>query len=311
MKNPILISCLLALAIATNAQQSDFPISSGPYLGQKPPGKVAELFADGIIANSQHSFHSNIIFNNDGTEAYWLKYDRNRTQNEIVYSKLENGKWSSPIKATFSINKMGDDAPFLSQDGKRLYFISRRPVDKVSKREKQAIWFSEKIDNKWLEPKPVPGEVNSLDGIHWQFSVDADYNLYFSCCVDIYSAARKGSIYYSKYSEGSYQKPVLLPNTINAPDEYNATPFISPEGDYLIFSRESPKTHKMQIYFSRQNNGEWENAVNISEYIGEFSHNCPIISLDRKYLFFLRYVNSFTQPFWVSAEFIEELRPKR
>lgn len=147
MKKLILINYLLAMAITTIAQQSDFPKLSGPYLGQKPPGSNAALFADGIIANSQHSYHTNIIFNNNGTEAYWHKYDRNRTQDEIVYSKLENGKWSSPIKASFSLNKMGDDAPVLSPDGKRIYFISKRPADGGSERGKQLIWFSERNEN--------------------------------------------------------------------------------------------------------------------------------------------------------------------
>ena len=56
----ILLAILLKSTITfCQSRQNDFPRLSGPYLGQKPPGKVAELFADGIIANSQHSFHSN------------------------------------------------------------------------------------------------------------------------------------------------------------------------------------------------------------------------------------------------------------
>lgn len=30
--------------------QDDFPLLEGPYLGQKPPGKTAEIFASGIIS---------------------------------------------------------------------------------------------------------------------------------------------------------------------------------------------------------------------------------------------------------------------
>ena len=40
MKKLILISCLLVAAITINAQQTDFPKLTGPYLGQKPPGDI-------------------------------------------------------------------------------------------------------------------------------------------------------------------------------------------------------------------------------------------------------------------------------
>jgi len=38
MKRLILSSCLLVSAMSVNARQKDFPILTGPYLGQKPPG---------------------------------------------------------------------------------------------------------------------------------------------------------------------------------------------------------------------------------------------------------------------------------
>ena len=46
MKNAILIiSILLVSALSIKAQQSNFPELTGPYLGQKPPGKTPEFFA--------------------------------------------------------------------------------------------------------------------------------------------------------------------------------------------------------------------------------------------------------------------------
>ena len=37
-----------------HAQLNDFAVLKGPYLGQKPPGKKAELFAPGVITYEVH-----------------------------------------------------------------------------------------------------------------------------------------------------------------------------------------------------------------------------------------------------------------
>jgi len=48
-----LISCLLlAAAIPIGVQHTDFSKLTGSYLGQKPPGKIPEIFAPGIISST-------------------------------------------------------------------------------------------------------------------------------------------------------------------------------------------------------------------------------------------------------------------
>lgn len=71
MKRLILIICmLLVMAITIDAQQSDFPKLTGPFLGQKPPGLVPEVFAPGVL--SQFSMlHGKIVFSPNGLEVFW------------------------------------------------------------------------------------------------------------------------------------------------------------------------------------------------------------------------------------------------
>lgn len=278
------------------------------YLEQNTPGTQPEMFADGIIANSQNSFHTNIVFTQNSQEVYWHKYDKKNSFDAIVYSRLENGKWSQPQVASFSKNGTGDDAPFISPDGKRLYFISKRPIPNYSQSLKQNIWFAERTESGWSEPEPLPQIINSMKVIHWQLSVDSSYNLYFGCCNDIYAVIRKGDIYWSKFVEGKYSTPEKLSEQINSSQDYNSTPYISSDGSYLMLSRENYKSHRVQIFISfRKSNSEWTEAQNIIRFIGDNEQNCPIVTPDGKYLFFLRYVNSFCQPFWVDAKFIREL----
>ena len=49
----IFISTSPMLAQGTIEGKSEFPVLKGPYLGQKPPGLTAEIFAPGIRKRGQ------------------------------------------------------------------------------------------------------------------------------------------------------------------------------------------------------------------------------------------------------------------
>ncbi|MBE0655504.1 MAG: hypothetical protein IH594_17005, partial [Bacteroidales bacterium] len=71
MKKLILISFVVAVALTTVAQQSDFSKLRGPYLGQNPPGLTPEIFAPGIISTEQFEFGG--TFSPDGTEFFFTR----------------------------------------------------------------------------------------------------------------------------------------------------------------------------------------------------------------------------------------------
>lgn len=54
----ILIGILLFIIpqIICTAQQKDFPVFKGPYLGQKPPGTTPEIFAQEIISTKADEY---------------------------------------------------------------------------------------------------------------------------------------------------------------------------------------------------------------------------------------------------------------
>src|ERR1700733_12903618 len=66
--------------------------------------------------------------------------------NTICFSKMINGKWTKPKKASFS-GKWKDWDPFISPDGKRLIFVSNRPLDGTPQDNPQKnnqLWY---VDN--------------------------------------------------------------------------------------------------------------------------------------------------------------------
>ncbi len=52
------------------AQQDDFPVFKGPYIGQKTPGMTPEVFAPGIIS-TEEKYELNSVFSLKEDEFYY------------------------------------------------------------------------------------------------------------------------------------------------------------------------------------------------------------------------------------------------
>ena len=81
-------------------------------------------------------------------------------------------------------------------------------------------------------------------------------------------------------------------------------PFISPDGSYLLFSRE----YDLYISFRKQD-GSWREAQNLGTPINSPSIDiCPMITADGKYLFFVSQRGAESHAWWVDAGFIQRLK---
>jgi len=282
-----------------------FPELKGEYLGQKKPGAKPELFAPGIVS-SRFGLHCTAVFSPDGREAYWRLMIDPRTPgysiSRLLVSRLQDGRWSHPQVAPFTGEGRDADVPFFTPDGKRLYFMSRRPLPPAGESSGEHIWFMERQGDGWTEARPVDETVNRLPH-HWQFSLDSAYNLYFS--TTIADGKGRNDIYCAKYVDGHYATPQNLGGPVNTPQR-EEMPFIAPDGSYLLFARE------MDLYVSfRRPDGSWAEPASLGPEINTPSRDiCPMLSADGKYLFFLSQRGGESHTWWVEAKFIDELKPK-
>ena len=156
--------------------ETRFPVLEGEYFGQKPPGDRPELFAPGIVS-SIWGLHSTAVFSPDGSEVYWAPMmtfpGEIYSRGGLLTMKRVEGRWTPPAWAPFSGPNGLDDVPFFSADGKRLYFISRRPLPGETERGSEKIWYTDRTPSGWGEPRPLDPNVNSVDK-HWQFSLDRE-----------------------------------------------------------------------------------------------------------------------------------------
>jgi len=263
----------------------------GPYLGQTPPGSSPKVFASEMIYGE---LHTSPVFSVDGSQAYW------GMQGQFIYmTRLENGFWTRPEKVTFSPSMTDYRDPFLAPAGERLYFLSKGVIPGSELPEKENIWFVERTGAAWGEPQPLGLEINSFN-LHWQMSVNNHRDLYFS-------ARNSGGedIYFSRYLNGQYATPERLSSAVNTDDLDETTPFIAPDGSYLLFTRIRDNGNgPIRLYISyTDQDGGWTEAVLIERVRYGL---CPLVSPDGLYLFFLSSPRNVS---WMGTSFIEELKP--
>jgi Tol biopolymer transport system component len=279
----------------------DFPILKGPYLDQKPPGAIPEIFAPGIISTKAPELNS--VFSSDGNAFYFSRSVNGVFQ--IMVSWYLDGRWTKPEMVSFS--KRTPDLEALdvmpSPAGNYLYFISNRPTASF-KAKSVNIWRSQWSGAEWSEPQVLPRPINTdFDECYPVFV--ADGSMYFG-------SSRMGTygqrdIYYAQSADGTFGEPMNLGFAVNSIHNEN-DPFVAPDERYLIVpSHKRPDSRgETDLYISfRKSDGDWSNAVNMGGAINsEQSEYCPIVTPDGKYLFFTRDGDIF----WVDAKVIEEFK---
>ena len=118
----LIFSTIIFLSNCT--QQDDSSVLKGRYLGQKPPGLVPEIFAEGIVSTSKDEI--NAVFSPDGKEFYFSKDTyQNRSSvgrdYTIMYMKQTKNGWIKPQVAPFSRKYMNADMS-ITHDNRFLFF---------------------------------------------------------------------------------------------------------------------------------------------------------------------------------------------
>lgn len=305
MKRTVRIGALILVLIvlaATSAlsRQTEKAALSGPYLGQKPPGLTPEIFAPGIV--SKEGDQGRLFIAGDGSEIiYWERDAVGRMR--IISILREDGVWSEPKALPFSKEHINNE-PCLSPDGKKLFFVSNRPLSETGEAEKfPDIWMVEKAAGTWGKPANLGNPVNRLD-IAVQPFYTVDDKLYFG------GQAADGSsrgIYVSHRDDGVFSEPETLDTGIF--DRQVSGPCVSPDGRVLIVhARKDGGFGNWDLYASFRDEGRWGSLVNLGPAINtEAPEAGASFSPDGEYLFFSRGGDVY----WISAKILETPASKK
>ena len=121
---------------------------------------VPEIFAEDVISKKDINVFNFTFANNDKT-IYFTRRKGNEKQ-KIYFTNFENNKWTEPQITSFSTDR--DEAPFITPNGKILYFGSERPIPNMQNKGNfdMNIWKTELKNGKWSEPEPLSEIINQV-----------------------------------------------------------------------------------------------------------------------------------------------------
>lgn len=261
---------------------------AGVLAAMPPPYHVAAplpepvLFGEGVISTGE--FESHPAFTPDGHTLYFVKSNPAFTDWTIYVTHHAEGRWSPPKVAPFS-GKHRDADPFVSADGKLLYFISDRPVDGKPK-EDMDIWVMDRLkDGGWGEPRNLGAPVNTTAS-EWFPTVAANGTLYFGS--DRPGGHGKTDLYRARRADGKLAEPENLGPSVNsAADEYEG--WTAADESFLVFmaAGRPDSLGGGDLYISYQRDGQWTPAKNLGPKVnGPGLEISPYLSPDGKYFFF-------------------------
>ena len=295
----------MLFALINCVHKDDFPALKGPYLGQKPPGDVPELFAPGIVSTEKNE-HSPAIFSKDGDELFWSYYDQG--EHVIMHMRQIQGRWTCPEKFILG-SDYKDGNPFFSSDWNQLIFHSGRRGLREDGSMNIDFWCCKKEKKGWSDAKLLESPPNTQQWNLYGCQV-ASGNLYFTSKLDEQSTEFQLCI--SEFNGDTWNDPELMPEMFNSSD-VNWTPYVSPDESYIIFSSdrggrgEGYHTCDLCVSF-KDSDDRWTEPIRMGDSINtDLIERFPWVSPDGKYLFFVR---GFGDVYWVDAEVIEELRMK-
>jgi len=261
------------------------------YMDQDPPGLTPAQFAPDIF---RAELHASLVFAPDGNTVYWSEMGGE----QILFMQRVNDTWSSPQTVPFAL-PAGTGEPMLSPDGETLFFLS---TETAEENWEENIWKVNRTAEGWSVPEPVGPGVNHHP-LHWTPSVSTDGTLYFGHGGD------DRDIYRSELRDGVYQDAVSTGNGVNT-DGNETTPFVAPDGSYLLFSRSGPgRMADLYVSFPGPEGG-WLDAIALGDGVNTSMHElCPVVTHDGEYLFFIRNVEGELKPHWVRSTVFLELRP--
>jgi len=305
-----LIICinLISCGSQQNEPETGIPALSGPYFGQKPPGMTPEIFAPEIYTTFGPAICS--VFSPDGNEFFFTAGYGTGDAPDIFHMKQKEGVWSTPKPAVFNSPYIENDI-CISPQGDQVFFRSWRPLPEHSEAEERSyIWSSAKTESGWSEALPVICGGAFLPAGYPAAAQNG--TLYFPYRSD--QNVGESDIYLASSINGAFEKPVSLGSTIN-------TKFI--EGDMCVAPDESllvvscwnrpDNQGESDLYISfRNEQGEWSKLHNLGSPINnQLNENCPMLSPDGEYFFFLRYdpTTEVSHTYWVDVNILKHNKP--
>lgn len=232
-----------------------------------------ELVGRGTISTASPEFA--IAFTPDGAEAYFTRTSAGRDTMVIMVSRRTADGWSAARAAPFS-GRYVDVDPFITPDGRRLYFSSTRP-----RRGQQGTsfntWYVERQGAEWGEPIDPGAPLNS-DSTDIFVSLSSAGELALS-------STRSGAnrVYLARPTDGGWAEPT--PVTFGATPG-GGNPLLHPSGRAMVIVRAGPDDRADLFVSCRERNGSWGEPSRLPLVNSRWAEFAPGFDPGARFLYF-------------------------
>ncbi|HEX5353251.1 MAG TPA: hypothetical protein VFW60_04165, partial [Rhodanobacteraceae bacterium] len=255
-----------------------FTIASGMAAAAPPQGR---LIGPGVISTGLKE--TSVAMTRNGNTLYFMRSDVAEQDDTILVSHRDGGVWSSPRVVSFS-GRWHDSEPTLSPDGRRLYFVSNRPVQpggapvtaEMGGRHFTGtnLWYVErKSGGGWGKPVHVDGALNE-GAMIYNPSVAANGDIYFSAHRPDSGAAYQ--IYVARRTADGYATPQRV--DLGDVKHNRMDPAIDPQQRFLVFAgNEGDSLGSADLYIAfRKPDGSWGKPLHLPGDVNSTSlENAP------------------------------------
>lgn len=263
------------------------------------PKSAAVRFAEEIFGGNSGDY--GMVFAPDGRTIFFTRAMPTAGSEAIYFTRLVAGQWSEPEPASFS-GRFHDREPYVSPDGNRVYFASRRPLRGRAQKQDFDIWYVERRGESWSDPVLVDAVSSPYNDDYP--AVAADGTLVFARNDD----SDNVNLWIAYGSGGGLVEPRILGRPINTVFA-EADPWIAPNGRFIIFSssQSSPDAQGQgDLYVIHRRGDAWTRPASLGVHVNSVGHEYgAALSPDGATFFFSR---GFGGQVWtVPSSFLENL----
>jgi Tol biopolymer transport system component len=226
-----------------------------------------------------------LTFSPDGSTAFWVAWNgewgKSNGGRQVIYSSQRlSGRWSEPAPVIFS-GKHSDSDPFVSPDGRWLYFISKRPTDADDLDHDANVWRFSLTEEHRLEHLSINSDAEEYSPV-----ITTSGTLYFASNRD--GGPGAGDLYRALPTDNGFSTPEPLGPALNSrAGEWNI--WVSPDENEIIFEASSRSTNVSiagDLYYSWHTPAGWTAAVPIEQLNTRNSDLMPRMSPDGTTLYY-------------------------
>jgi hypothetical protein len=215
---------------------------------------------DPAIFSSGLENQAGLVFSPDGKTAYWSAWNGEwggdaTSRRTIHVSRQEDGAWSQPTTAPFS-GVFNDDDPYVSFDGRWLYFISDRPAFEGDEHRDGDIWRYSLAGDGVMERLDINSDADEYSPV-----LTASGNLFFASARD--GGSGQGDLYRALPSADGFTTAESLGPAVNSSTgEWNL--WVAADESEMLFEASSRSTNVSvpgDLYYSWKTAAGWTAAM--------------------------------------------------